>query len=155
MNDNSFTTTLNLSQNPETVFNHINDVSKWWTKDAEEIASKHPTEFEGRSAKLNDEFILRHGTNHYSRQKLIEVIPNKKVVWQVTDSKLHWIKGNKEEWTGTTIIFDLSPQGGKTVLTFTHQGLTPQLECYEHCIHFWNMVIKEWLIKSITSNKTV
>ncbi len=150
MKDKSFTITIEFLQSPEVIFNCINDVSKWWSKNADEIASEYPTEFEGSSTNLNDEFILRHGSNHYSKQKLTEVVPDKKVVWLVTDSRLNWIKGNKEEWTGTKMIFELSSKGNKTVLNFTHQGLVPQLECYEHCIHFWDMVIKEWLFNFIT-----
>lgn len=97
----SYSTSLEITATPNEVFNHINEVSNWWIK---QVAGTS-TEFEGESAKLNDEFILRHGDAHYSKHKLIEVIPNKKVVWLVTDSKLNWIQENKEEWTGTKMIF--------------------------------------------------
>ena len=77
----SYTATIEVAKSPEDIFNHIRDVSKWWSKD-----------FEGRSTKLGDEFIISHGDLHYSKQKLVEVIPNKKVVWLVTDSKLNWLE---------------------------------------------------------------
>lgn len=137
----SYSTNVEVTSTPTDVFNHINDVSKWWTK-----------EFEGKSSNLNDEFILRHGDNHYSKHKLIEVIPDKKVVWLVADSKLNWIKENKEEWTSTKMIFEIVPKGEKTTLIFTHDGLVPQLECYDHCVHFWDMAIKEWLFNFITDD---
>jgi hypothetical protein len=63
-------------------------VSKWWTKQVGGTS----TAFEGKSSTLNDEFILRHGDTHYSKHQLIKVIPDKKVVWLVTDSKLNWIQ---------------------------------------------------------------
>jgi hypothetical protein len=143
----NYSTGVEVAASLEDVFNHINDVSKWWVREAAGIC----TEFEGNSSNLGDEFILRHGDVHYSKHKLIEVIPNKKVVWLVTDSKLTWIKENKQEWTSTKMTFEIVPDGEKTSLIFTHEGLVPQLECYEHCVHFWDRVIKEWLYNHITA----
>lgn len=146
MKDNSYQITIEINSSSQDVFNHINNVSKWWTR----IAGGQQTEFEGQSTKLKDEFVLRHGSAHYSRHKLSEIVSIKKIVWLVTDSRLNWIKGNKEEWTGTKMIFELIPQGDKTVLHFVHEGLVPELECYEHCVQFWNRVIRDWLINYIT-----
>ncbi len=145
MNNQSYSATIEVALSQRDVFSRLNDVSKWWTK---QVAGTS-TEFEGESSKLNDTFILRHGEVHYSKHQLIEVIPNKKVVWLVTDSKLNWIKENKQEWTGTKMIFEIIPEGEKTTLIFTHEGLIPQLECYVHCVHFWDRVIKEWLFNFI------
>jgi hypothetical protein len=150
MKNQSYNTSIEVPLPPKAVFAHINDVPKWWIK---EVAGAS-TEFEGKSSNLNDEFILRHGDNHYSKHKLIEVIPNKKVVWLVTDSKLNWIKENKQEWTGTKMIFEIVPGEEKTTLIFTHDGLTPQLECYAHCVHFWERVIKNWLYNLMIEDAT-
>ena len=137
------------------VFDCINDVSKWWVKQVEDTT----TAFEGESSNLNDVFVLRAGdrtgNNHYSKHKLIEVVPNERVVWLVTDSMLNWIKGNMEEWTGTKMIFDIIQNSESTTLIFTHEGLVPQLECYEHCLHFWDMIIKDWLLTFIIRRKTI
>ncbi len=136
---------LEFTSAPKEVFDLINDVPKWWIKEAGGTIA----EFEGKSSKLNDEFILRHGDVHYSKHKLIEFIPDRKVVWLVTDSKLTWIKENKQEWTGTKMIFEMIPKGEKTSMFFTHEGLVPQLECYEHCVHFWDRVTSDWLVNFI------
>ena len=92
---------------------------------------------------------------HYSKQKLIEVIPGKKIVWLVTESKLNWIERDKHEWTNTKMVFEITTKGDKTVLHFTHEGLVPEKECYERCVQGWDMVIKEWLFNFITDGKAI
>lgn len=139
---------IEVTAKPQEVFDYVNDVANWWVREVVGTS----TEFEGKSSKLDDEFILRHGDNHYSKHKLIEIIPDKKIVWLVTDSRLNWIKGNKQEWTGTKMIFEIIPKEQKTVLVFTHEGLVPQLECYGHCVNFWERVIKEWLFNFMTDH---
>src|SRR4249920_1063663 len=106
MNTSDFSTTLLVKQTPKEVFKSINSVSKWWTEN-----------LDGSSQKLDDEFEVRFGDVHYSRQKLVEVVPDKKVVWLVTDSKLNFIKDG-EEWTGTRISFDILEKEGNTQIRF-------------------------------------
>jgi hypothetical protein len=144
MKNKNYMATIEVAKSPKDVFNHINDVSKWWSKD-----------YEGSSTKLNDEFVICHPNRHYSKQKLVEVIPNKKVVWLVTDSKLNWIEKDKYEWTNTKMVFEITTKGDKTVLHFTHEGLVPEKECYAMCEQGWNMVIKDWLFNFITVGKAI
>jgi hypothetical protein len=139
MANKNYTATIEVAQSAKEVFNAINDVTKWWSRD-----------FEGNSTKLNDKFIINHPGQHYSKQKLIEVVPDKKVVWLVTESKMNWLKNNKEEWTNTKMIFDIGANGDKTVLHFRHEGLVPEIECYALCEKGWDIVIKNWLVHLIT-----
>ena len=144
MKNINYTATIEVAKSTEDVFNHITDVSKWWSK-----------EYKGSSTKLNDEFIINHPDRHYSKQKLIEVIPNKKIVWLTTESKLNWIEKDKNEWTNTKMVFDIIPKGDQTVLHFTHIGLVPEKECYQKCEQGWNMIIKERLFNFIASDKAI
>src|SRR4030095_11384974 len=144
MKNQSYTTSIEVGKSPKDVFTQINDVSKWWTKD-----------FEGSSTKLNDEFVICHPGRHYSKQKLVEYIPDQKVVWLVTDSELNWLEKDKHEWTNTKMVFEITTKGDKTVLHFTHEGLVPEKECYIMCEHGWNMVIKERLFNFITEGKVI
>jgi uncharacterized protein YndB with AHSA1/START domain len=145
MKNQDFTATIQVAKSPQEVFNDItNDIPKWW-------AGK---DFEGDGKKLNDEFTIHHPGAHYSKQKVVEVLPGKRVVWLVTESKLNWLKKDQSEWTNTKMIFEITAQGDKTILHFTHEGLVPEKECYAMCEQGWNMVIKDWLFNFITDGRS-
>jgi hypothetical protein len=142
MKDNSYTTSIEVTRTPDHVFNCITaGVKKWWGGE----------DLEGGSAKLNDEFIIHHPGAHYSKQKVVEFVPGKKLVWLVTDGTLHWLKVNQHEWTGTKLIFEIIPSGTGARLQFAHDGLVPELECYERVSQGWDTVIKEWLFEFINT----
>ena len=138
-----FTTTILVDQTPQEAFNIINNVRGWWTGEPG---------VDGNTDKLGDEFTYRYGNIHYSKQKVTELIPGKKVVWLVTDSELNFIK-NKSEWTGTKIIFEIAKKGDKTEVRFTHVGLVPEVECYGDCSNAWSSYIKNSLRNFITKDK--
>lgn len=142
MENNNYAITIEATQKPAEVFNAICDVTNWWSKD-----------FEGASCKINDVFIINHPHQHYSKQQLIEVIPGKKMTWLVTASKLDWLKNNKAEWTNTKLVFEITPVNDKTMLRFTHEGLTPEKECYALCAKGWDIVVGRWLPHLITNGK--
>jgi len=140
MQNKSYATTIEVAQLPEVVFTRIQDIPNWWSDD-----------FEGASSKLDDEFVIRHPGAHYSRQRLIEMVPGKKIVWLVTDSELSWLEKDKSEWTDTKLVFELTSKGDKTAIVFTHEGLVPEKECYERIEQGWNTVIRDRLFNYIMS----
>jgi hypothetical protein len=127
---NDFTTTISVDQTPEEAFAAINNVRGWWAG-----------AIEGSTDKLGDEFTYRYEDVHYSKQKLTELIPGKKVVWLVTESQLNFAQ-DKAEWTGTQITFEISRKGNKTEVRFTHLGLIPEFECFNECSSAWGSLIK-------------
>ena len=128
MKNQDYHTSITVNATPQEAFKSINSVTKWWTEN-----------LEGSSQKLNDEFTVRFDDVHVSKQKLVEVIPDKKVVWLVTDSRLNFVK-DKQEWTNTKISFEIAEKGGKTQIHFTHIGLVPEAECYNGCSNAWGHI---------------
>ena len=144
MNKKDFTISLLVEKTPEEVFKAVTKVRKWWS-------GYYSEKISGSTKNQDDEFTFRAGDGiHFSRQRLIEVVPNKKIVWQVTDSELTFLK-KKDEWTGTRITFDISKSGDKTRLIFTHEGLVPQIECYDSCAPAWDMYVRKKLLPLITN----
>ena len=132
MNDQNFTTTFTVDQTPEEVFAAINNVRGWWTGEPG---------IEGSTGKLGDEFTYRYEPHHVSKQKITELIPGKKVVWLVLESQINFVEA-KQEWKGTKIIFDIARKGNKTEVRFTHEGLVPEIECFNACSNAWGSYIK-------------
>ena len=141
MTTHDFTTAIVVDQTQREVFNAATNVRGWWSRN-----------IEGPTTKLNDEFRFEVKDVHYTKQKLIEVIPDRKIVWLVTDSHLSFLE-DKSEWTGTKVIFDISQEGDKTKLTFTHEGLAPEVECYDVCTPAWTQYIQHSLFRLITTGQ--
>ncbi len=138
--DKNIAKTITIDQTPAEVFAAINNVRAWW-----------PGEFDGPTEKLGDEFTYRYKEVHYSKQRITESIPGKKVTWLVVDSRLNFL-ADKGEWNGTTITFEIARKGGKTEMRFTHVGLVPARECYGVCSNAWGSIV-EGLRKLIVTGR--
>jgi hypothetical protein len=141
MKTQDFTTSFLVDQTPEQAFAAINNVRGWWGEGVE-----------GGTEKLGDAFIYRHKDLHRSTQKLVEVVPGKKVVWLVTDANLSFAE-DKAEWKGTKVVFEISRKGKQTEVRFTHQGLVPEVECYEACSGGWTFYLHDSLKNLIATGK--
>jgi hypothetical protein len=136
-----FTTTIQVDQNPQQVFNAINNPRAWWSQ---EIA--------GDTDKAGEVFLYHYKDVHICKIKVAELVPVQKVVWEVLDNHFNFTR-DKTEWVGTTIVFEIAQKNGKTQLTFTHRGLVPQYECYDVCHDAWTSYIQGSLHDLIASGK--
>ncbi len=87
----SITTNVSASE----AFEKITKVGEWWL-----------TSFKGRAEKVKNVFTVKVGDHGTVDFKIVEVVPNKKIVWLVTDCYLSWYK-DKAEWKNTKIVFEL------------------------------------------------
>jgi hypothetical protein len=137
----NYTATFTVDQTPQEVFAAINNVRGWWAG-----------EIEGSTNQLGDVFTYHFKDFHYSKHKITEWIPDKKVVWFVPDASLNFVQ-DKTEWIGTEIIFEIARKWGNTEVRFTHAGLIPDFECYDACSGAWGGYINSSLRDLFTTGK--
>lgn len=136
-----FNTSILVDQSPRQVFLSVTNPRRWWSE-----------EIEGPTERLNDEFTYHYADTHRCKMKLTEVVPDERVVWQVMENYFNFTT-DKHEWAGTKIVFDISQEGGKTLLRFTHVGLTPAYECYDVCRKAWSTYVQKSLFNFITTGE--
>jgi len=141
MSDQNFTATITVDQSPEEAIEAVKNIRGWWSQ-----------QLEGSTDKLGDEFTYRLKDFHSCKMKLVEVIPQKRVVWLVEDNYFKFTK-DKTEWQGTKIVFDVFRKDKKTEVRFTHEGLVPEYECFDMCSKAWGSYLNGSLRNLIVAGK--
>lgn len=141
MNDKSLTISFTTDRTPEEVFAAVNDVRSWWSGD-----------IDGLTDEPGAEFTYRYKDVHRSTQQITELVPGRRIAWHVTDGYLNFVT-DKAEWTGTDIVFDITPTADGTEVRFTHVGLVPVQECFDSCSPAWNFYIATSLRNRITTGR--
>lgn len=141
MENQDFKTTVLVNATPQQVFGAINNVRGWWSEN-----------IEGDTDRPGAEFSYHYQDVHRSTMKITEWIPDKKVVWHVLDNYFKFTT-DKQEWTGTDVIFEISERDGQTQLTFIHRGLVPHYECFQICRDAWTHYIQGSLKELIVTGK--
>lgn len=130
MQTKDFTYSFKTAKTPTEVFDILTDIKQWWY-------GLYNETIKGSSRRAGDVFTFDAGDGaHYSKQQVVELVPDRRIVWQVTESKLSFLQ-QPAEWNQSRIGFELTPEGTQTLVVFTHQGLQPQLECYGACSSAW------------------
>ena len=131
MNTQDYHKSITTTVSAEEAFTKISSVTSWWS-----------TNITGSAKNLNDVFTLRVGNSDKVTLQVVEVVPNKKWVWLVTDGQMLWLK-DTAEWKDTQIVFEISEGTHQTRIDMTHVGLVPGVECYNVCEDGWNRHLKD------------
>jgi hypothetical protein len=91
-------------------------LSAWWTTDTQ------------AESKVGGVILFRFGGGGFD-MKVLELLPAKRVLWQVVDGP--------EEWIGTKVSFDLKQEGDWTIILFKHEGWKEPVEFMHHCSTKW------------------
>jgi hypothetical protein len=146
------TATMSVDQTPDEVFAAITNVRGWWNENVI-----------GDTAALHDEFVFTDDSSYpgetaraktgirFCRFQLTEVVPSERVVWHVVDADVTFVD-DRDEWTDTNVIFDITATAQGTTLRLTHEGLTAaESECFEACSAGWTFYVTTSLPQLITS----
>ena len=143
MEKNNFSSSISAKISANEAIKKISNVQDWWG-----------VTFTGSAEKQNDKFTVKMGGDSFFNFTVTELIPGKRVIWLVTDCNMPWYS-DKKEWANTKLIFDLAENAGVTELTFTHEGLTPEVECYKDCELGWTHWIQTSLFSYLTNGKGI
>lgn len=141
MEGKDFKTIIWVEQDAATAFKAIQNFRGWWS-----------LSIEGHTDRLNEVFLYHYKDVHICKIKLVEAVADKRLVYQVLDNHFNFTK-DKTEWIDTRIVFDISKEGNKTKIEFTHEGLVPEYECYDVCHDAWTSYIQGSLYYLITTGK--
>lgn len=141
MEKKDFSVTAHFSESPAQVYESINQVNKWWSESIDGITDR-----------AGEEFLYHYKDVHTCQMKILEMQPNKKVVWLVLNNHFKFTS-NHSEWKGDRIVFEIEEEDNGTKLTFTQQGLNADCECYNVCHDAWTGYINGSLSELIRTGK--
>ena len=93
----------------------VDGLAGWWTSDT--------------SGAGDGTLIFRFGEVGGFDMKVVELRPDKRVLWEVIDGPV--------ELVGTTVSFELVQEDEWTIVLFTHAGWAEPVEFMNHCSTKW------------------
>lgn len=95
----------------------IEGLRNWWTTDTT------------GSTDLNELIDFKFGEIGHIQMRVIEMIPNKLLVWECIHAD--------EDWIGTRVYFELERVNSKVQLRFTHDIWPTHGDFFAHCSLSW------------------
>lgn len=120
-----FSCSFVTSKSAAAIYEGILDVPGWWSEN-----------IEGSPGALGMEWVYDNRPVHLARFRVAELVPGRRVVWEVIENMLSFVK-DQSEWVGDRLVFEISPESSGHRLTFTQEGLTPADQCYDICDNAW------------------
>lgn len=99
----------------------LDGLAGWWTSDT----TGDPN--------VGGTILFRFGDRGRIEMKVVELVPNRRVLWQVT--------GGPQDWIGSKVSFDLSQDGDHTAILFKHAGWAAPSEFMHACSTKWAMFL--------------
>ncbi|MFD9944597.1 SRPBCC domain-containing protein [Nonomuraea sp. NPDC059023] len=101
----------------------------WWTTDTKDVG--------------DDVIAFRFGAGGFD-MKVLELQPDKRVLWEVVEGP--------EEWIGTHVVWDLDRADDQTIILFKHEGWAEPVEFMHHCSTKWALFLMS--LKSLVETGT-
>jgi hypothetical protein len=119
---------INVNRPASEVYVAITEhIADWWSND-----------LAGAATHASDSFNIAFN-NTRKTFKIAEAVPNKRVVWECVKAHIDVASlSNKAEWVGTQLIWTISAGDRSTTLSFLHEGLNQNFECYNVCEAGWD-----------------
>lgn len=130
MKQNSYQRTIETSGSGKQAYDALTSgFENWWTTES------------GKFEKVGDTVKFSFGGFGYWTFKAILLEPNRIELECVEALHIHEGKPKEieTEWLGTRAIWDISEHDGVTKIAFLHDGLTPDLLCFDICEAGWDM----------------
>lgn len=131
MNGKNYKKSISVNASKKAAFDALTvNIADWWTSEAgkfEKVGDVAKFGFSGRNG-----YWCFKATKLYSDQ----------IEWECVEA-LHIHEGMpkeiEQEWLGTRTLWSIDEKDGQTRIKLEHQGLTPNLHCYEICEAGWDM----------------
>ncbi|MEL6916183.1 MAG: SRPBCC domain-containing protein, partial [Bacteroidota bacterium] len=141
-----FQKTIKVKSTKEKAYKAITqEINQWWGNvDTDQVN------------KIGDEFSIYFEENTEWRFSITKLNKFKEVHWKCIYANHSYggVKGIKEEWLNSQVIFEFKDLGNDEVeLFFEHKGLTPELNCYEMCDAGWTHFIVTSLKQFLETGK--
>ncbi|MBT8401200.1 MAG: SRPBCC domain-containing protein [Rhodothermia bacterium] len=123
----SYSTVIQIFAKPESVYKAVTcEIDKWWTTSSNEALEP------------GDRLVVCFEKGTRWVMAVAEAVPDESVVWEVVEAyhNLESVQAT-DEWKGTTIQWRIGGEEVRTDVTLIHQGLVPELECFEICQAGW------------------